>query len=112
MSDYREVEPIDRIEAERAFISGRPDLICDALVRVTFHDPDWQWVQRWCVHFLGFDSDEVRGLAATCLGHVARIHRTLDRELVVPMLERLTADPAIGGRAGDALDDIRQFLGQ
>jgi hypothetical protein len=45
----------------------------------------------------------------TALGHLARIHGEADLEKVLPLLEELTRDPVIGGRAEDALGDIRMF---
>ena len=108
---YKEPEPIPRDDASRVFATGSPDEICDALTGVTFHDPDWHWVQDRCLEFLSHENSYVRGLAATCLGHTARIHRAVDQDVVVPALQRLRADPQVGGRAEDALDDIRMFLG-
>jgi HEAT repeat len=108
---YQEPQPVERADAIRIFSSGTSDEICDALIGVTFHDPDWRWVQDRCLTFLGDENSDVRAIAATCLGHIARIHRQLDRDVVVPALERLTADPKIGGTAEDALEDIRIFLG-
>jgi hypothetical protein len=52
----------------------------------------------------------MRGLAATCLGHVARIHKRLDLDLVLGALVPLKSDPVIGGYVRDALDDIKFFL--
>jgi HEAT repeat len=107
---YQEPEPIERVDAERIFLTGTPEEICDALIGVTFHDPDWRWVQEHCLEFLNHENADVRRLAATCLGHIARIHRQLDRDVVVPALKRLEADPEVAGTASDALDDIRMFL--
>jgi hypothetical protein len=107
----KEPEPISRDAASSVFASGGPQEICDALIGVTFHEPDWHWVRDRCLDFLSHENSDVRGLAATCLGHIARIHHALDQDVVVPALQRLRADPQVGGRAEDALDDIRMFLG-
>lgn len=107
---YEEPQPIERSDAERAFASGDPAHITDALVRATHSDPDWMWLQKQCVRFLSSDSAEVRGLAATCLGHIARIHGRLDLDTVIPLLTRAKSDPVTGGRAEDALDDISTFI--
>jgi len=48
---YKDVLPIKREEAETAFSSGNLQEICDALVRITYHDPDWRWVQAQCLYF-------------------------------------------------------------
>jgi hypothetical protein len=108
---YKAPQPMDRTEAERIFAGNDEFQICNALVSITFYDPDWKWVQALCLRFLETPgtSKGVRSLAATCLGHVARIHRTIDLDIVVPLLESLLDDPEMG-TAGDALDDIRVFI--
>lgn len=108
---YDEVKPISRLDAESAFKSGEIAQICDALVRLTYHDSDHKWVENQCVEFVRHPNVEVRGLALTCLEHLARIHRQLDLNRVVPLLKVLSSDPEVGQRAQDALDDIRTFMG-
>ena len=93
-----------------AFSSGSPELITDALVRVALNDPDWQWVQGKCLTFLDSPVSDVRRLAVTCLGHLARIHGELDREKVVRLLNKLRHDDQIGGSVEDALEDIEKFV--
>lgn len=107
---YVEVEPITRQEAKAAFATGIPDSICDALIRLVYHDPDWIWVQERCIELSEDSNSEVSGLAVTCLGHLARIRRTLDLERVLPALKKLLANPEIAGRVEDALDDIETYL--
>ena len=109
---YHEVEPITREEAEVAFASGSSIDICHALVRLAYHDPDWRLVQEKCIHFSKYPHPDVAGLAVTCLGHIARIHRSLDLEKVMPVLNELHDDPHIGGIVSDALSDIDIYLRQ
>ena len=107
---YVAVEPISRQEAEAAFTSGVSHAICDALVRLVYHDPDGKWLQEKCIEMSENSDAEVAGLAVTCLGHLARIHRTLDLERVLPILKRVRTNPELAGRAEDALDDIETYL--
>jgi hypothetical protein len=107
---YHNVLPITREEAEIAFTYNDPSSICDALLRVTYHDPDLFWIQDKCIEFVTFPDKIVQGLAVTCLGHLARIHGKLDTSKVIPILNGLRSDPEIGGRVEDALDDIEMFL--
>lgn len=109
---YVEPKPIGRSEATRVFNEGTRDQVCDALVAVAIADPDWRWAQERCLEFLSHEDDAIRGLAATCLGHIARIHRQLDLERVRFALQTLAADPDVGGRAIDALDDIDMYMGK
>ncbi len=108
---YHNVTPISREQALTAFASNKVETICDALIRITYHDPDWRSVQEQCVRLAEFPDVDVRGLAATCLGHLARIHRRLNIEEVLPMLQSLRNDPDVAPRVLDALDDIRMFMG-
>lgn len=108
---YKRTPPLARQEAEMAFSSGSPEQITDALVRVALNDPDWRWVQEKCLTFLDSPESDVRRLAVTCLGHLARIHGELDREKVVRLLNNLRHDDQIGGSVEDALEDIEEFVG-
>jgi hypothetical protein len=108
---YQEALPISREDAETAFSSGASERICDALTRVTFNESDWRWVQEKCLHFINSSYPDVRGLAVTCLGHLARIHRKLDLKKVLPLLKNLQNDTEVSGRVEDAFDDIETFVG-
>ena len=101
---------VSRDEVARAFEAGDPDTLSRVLIGLAFHEPDWRWAQDRCLEALGHQSPVVRGLAATCLGHVARIHKRLELERVRPRLLALQDDPYAGGRARDALADIARFL--
>ena len=62
--------------------------------------------------FIFFHSPDAQlsGLAARCLGHLARIHRKLDKEKIVHALTLRQNTPEISGRIQDALDDIEMFV--
>ena len=107
---FQEVTPISREQALTAFASNEVEAICDALIRITYHDPDWHWVQEQCVMFAEFPDVDVRGLAVTCLGHLARIHRRLNVKEVSPLLESLLNDPDVAPRVVDTIDDIKMFI--
>ena len=112
---YEEVSPIEREAAHDLLASKDPFVVCSVLVRLAYHDPDWAWVQARCLEFARDPRPEVRGCAALCLGHLARIHRVLDLDTVLPVLRALLDDPTgsfVAGIAEDALDDIGVFLGK
>ncbi|HRW18040.1 MAG TPA: hypothetical protein P5181_04245 [Dermatophilaceae bacterium] len=68
-------------------------------------------VEELCLSLLDDDDrPTLRAVALTCLGHVARINRSLDLDRVVPRLRALADDPVVGGRAQDALSDIEIFM--
>jgi hypothetical protein len=88
---------------------AHPGVICEALVSAAFHESDGRWVQDKCIEMLSHANDDVRGVAASCLGHVARLHGTVDKMRVVEALAALLTDSSIAGRVQDALDDVEQF---
>lgn len=106
---YVDIPPITPVEAEAIFRGDNVDTIPMALIRCTYHVFDYQWVQSWCVRLaLSSDDVSVRGIAAQCLGHLARIHGALDMTVVCPVLQRLLRDPNawVVAEAEDAIRDI------
>ncbi len=93
-----------------AVSAGDIDRIHEALVDVAFTDSDWRWVQARCLECLEHPSWTVRAIAATCIGHIARIHRAIDLELVKSSLARAAEDPRVADYVTGALDDIVQFV--
>ena len=75
----------------------------DAMVgSVLYGEGDWKELQELYLALLDHEDRQVRLLAATCLGHVARVYGRLDEDLVVPKLRR--------SGSTDALDDIATYL--
>ncbi len=105
---YEPTNNITQTEADNIFQHGNAQEIVDALPSVTYHDEDWQWVEAHCITFLDDPREEVRAIAATCLGHLARIHGVLHLDRVIPALQAHLTDTA--GHAQDALDDIEVFI--
>lgn len=110
MNGFDEVQRISRSEATEALASMEPDRVCRALVSIAFHDEDWRWVQETCLSCLAASNAQVRGVAATCLGHVARIHKMLDKDKVLAALRARASDSGVSGRISDAIDDIEMFV--
>ena len=107
---YQSLDPIERVDAEAVFVSGSPEDIGRAILRVALHDPDWEYAERAALAHLAYPHVWVRRNAATSLGHIARIHRRLHTGRVIPALLQLAQDPEVCGYAGDALDDCEIFL--
>jgi len=96
-----------------AFTRDPLEVIFDVLVWITFYHSDWRWEQDWCLHFTEHSNSYVRGLAATCLADLARLHRALDTGKVIPRLQQLLNDPdvEVRERAEETLRDINSVLG-
>ena len=104
--------PIDREEAERILASeASSERVSETLIRIALHDSDWRWVQTFCLEFLSISDDlAIQSAAIISLGHLARIHRILNLDLVLPALSFLLDDEMLSGKVSDALDDIRMFV--
>lgn len=107
---FEQVIQIGRDEAEDAFASGDAWRICDALVRIAYHDPDWRWVEMKCLEFTSHPDMSIRMVAVICFSHIARIHGVLHVEKVLPVLRELERDPELSGTVEDTLEDLRIFL--
>ncbi|WBB76001.1 hypothetical protein O7602_10985 [Micromonospora sp. WMMD1128] len=100
---FRNPPPAAPGEVRAALDCGELSRALDAMVGAVLHgDGDWQELQELYLGLLDHEDRQVRLLAATCLGHLARVHGRLDEDRVVPELRRV-------GATG-ALSDIRIYL--
>ena len=98
---YHDVEEMSREQLSVEFSSDDDDRVAVAPVSAAYYEGDWHWVQEQCLELLKGDRSDLRRVAATCFGHLARIHGTIDGNRVVPVLQALKQDPqAAGARAG------------
>ncbi len=108
--EYSEVGVLSDKEFERALSGGDPGKICEALLSMAYFDPDWRHAQDICLAYLENPNPDIRGVAATCLGHIVRVHGRLDKERVLGVLNSKLDDSSIRGQVSDALDDINMFM--
>ncbi|WP_344875855.1 hypothetical protein [Allokutzneria multivorans] len=108
----REVELKSWREAMEADLrSPMVEVSTRAMLAITNNDPDRIYVEDLLLECISAEFDpQLRALAVTCIGHVARIHRMVSRG-VLGKLEELLSDPDLGGIAEDALDDVKSFVG-
>jgi len=106
---YEDVVPVDKEKAAQTFQSNDSDKIVHAMLGVTYHESDWEWVQEWCLRFLDSTDPALRNVAIICLGHLARIHKKLDKTKVVSALRSHLKEPEYAGRIENALEDIEMF---
>ena len=108
-----EIEPITRAQADRLLRSLDRDAICTTLVRAATTLQDHGWVEAQCLCFASHQDSFVRGVSATCLGHIARIHRVIDEKQVMPVIRQLLHDddPQTRAIAEDTVEDFSLYLG-
>lgn len=106
---YSQPEPISRYKAEQIFESSEatnPKI--DALLSVTFHDPDYLWVESKCIQIYDSSDLELKRIAITCLGHLARIHGRISPKAEEIIRTSLSND-YLKAYAEDSLDDVMMF---
>jgi hypothetical protein len=107
---YNPVVERSRAEIELLLHSQDSSEIAAALLSAAYYDRDWLWVQSRCLLFSYHEDPQVRSVAATCLGHLARIHGQLDLDTALERLNQMSADPLARAAAEDSLEDIGFFL--
>jgi len=109
---YEDPGPLDRETVTSRLLSDDEADVCRTLVAAALHDPDWRWVQSQCVALAEHPSSWVRRTVPICFGHIARIHRQIDRERVESVLDRLATDPVpeVRGCVQEARSDFAIFL--
>jgi hypothetical protein len=98
---------------ERLSAKDCREAICETLVRVAMFETDRHWSQSQCLRFAGHKDAFVRGVAATCLDHLARIHKVINEDAVVPIVRQLLQDrdPQTRAIAEDTISDFSIYLG-
>ena len=96
-----------RTALDRDDLSGALDAMVGCAL---YGDGDWRESQDLYLALLEHNDQHVQALAATCLGHLARVYGQLDEDRVVTALRLARGGPHVSGTATDALGDIEQFL--
>lgn len=109
---YLEIIPIPRSDAEVILKQGSLDAISLTLVRLAYHEPDWKWVQDVCIALSSHQHKWIRQTCAICFGHLARIHGKIEKEKVLPIMNRLLQDSEaeVKGEAEISMDDFRIYI--
>ncbi len=107
---FEQPEQISREAALTAIQGLEPNRRIEGILSLALYDLDWKWIQGRCLGLLTDDDPDIVNTAILGLGHVARLHRHLDLDLVIPALESLRGDPRFSGRVSDTLDDISGFM--
>ena len=87
--------------------------IIEAILYATMNIDDPNWIAKKCADLILNNQDkDIQGLAITCTGHVARMHKKIDHNLVTTALQYASQDIYLAGRVEDALDDIELSTGE
>ncbi|MEU2615169.1 hypothetical protein ABZ570_26855 [Micromonospora sp. NPDC007271] len=103
--------PATPADVRAALDRGELSRALDAMVgAVLYGDGDWKELQELYLGLLDHEDRQVKALAATCLGHLARVYGRMDEARVVAALRRVRSAPYVGGAAITGLEDIELFL--
>lgn len=107
---YDEPSDISKVEFSEIVANGTAESKCEAAVRAVHSIADYDWLVAEFKSLLKDPNIEVRGVAATCIGHLARLHDEANKEQLIEILNSVSEDADIQGRVEDAMDDIGIFL--
>jgi hypothetical protein len=110
--NYENLAPRGRAELEAMMKSGDAAVVATAVLSAALHETDRAYAERLIMESLQHQDAWVRGSAAIAASHIARVHRALSVNTIVPMIEKLLLAPHTKGKALDALDDIQLYLKQ
>lgn len=85
--------------------------VCQATVDAVHNIEDYDWLLVQLAKLLEHEDHQVRGVTATCIGHLARLcPEEANREQLLSTLSPHLSDEPILGQVEDAIDDIDIFL--
>lgn len=107
---YKEIPRLKREEVVTRLQGDNVDAKVEAILSAALYDGDYHWVQTQCIQLMNSNNANLQHATVTAIGHVARIHKTIDKASVIPELEKLHANPPLKGTIEDTLDDIKMFV--
>ncbi|URQ59655.1 hypothetical protein LQ939_12790 [Pantoea alhagi] len=101
----------DKLRLETLLNSDESEIVTEALLYIAHNVSDIEWAEKQLMRMANNPDDDISGLALTCLGHIARINGTINKDIVIPFLKEKinSSNEIISSRAEDALDDINMF---
>src|SRR5690349_4091843 len=104
---YVPIQPMTKDAVAREIASRDTARVTRALVAAALHEPDRSWVEDLVARAITSHDAQVRSVAITCVGHVARVHGALDLDRFGPLLRcAAESDRVLAGRVDEALSDI------
>jgi hypothetical protein len=107
---YAEPQSISQQDVTSALASLDPDVIADALTRMSLWESDWEWAERICIIALKSNEAKVKIAALSAISNIARRFHILHLDVVLPAISKLRDEVNFMGIADDALDDIAIFV--
>jgi hypothetical protein len=106
---YEEVPTMSAREIEVALRGNDVDRACDAVLSAALYFGDWRDAQRVCLKSLGHSSDVVKRSAIIGLGHIVRIHGSIDIDVVNSEIQKFSENDFLSGYIENLQSDINIF---
>jgi len=102
-----------KVKLSKQFDSENKSQVLNAILHATMNFPEWQWPQAVCIVLSHKKDPDIRGLAILGLGHIARVHRMLEKKSAIAAIRRGLKDSEehVRGQAENAKDDVQNYLG-
>jgi hypothetical protein len=108
---YSEPVELSKIEINKILSSNDNRAICHALISMAFYEEDLDFCSTIIMKCFENKNEYVRGNAVLCIGHIARIHKIVYKELPSIVYRGLNDSSSyVRGHAESALSDIRVFM--
>jgi len=109
---YDEPRKLSRETVVALLSSDKTDDVEKGLVSMVFYDTDLDFVLEQLFKHAKSQRSGIRGTAVLCLGHAARIHRSLPIEPTAGIVKAALADSNeyVRGHAHSAAEDIEMFV--
>ncbi len=109
---YEDIPILTKEEILEALHRADPEELETISLSASLGIDDWQWAQAVCLQLATHPEPGVRGNAILGFGHLARLHRRLDRDRVEPAIRDALndRDADVRGHADSAAEDIATFL--
>lgn len=107
---YREIQAMSYQAVRDALVRSDPEELAIVVISAALYG-EYSWAVEVCIELARHLDKNVRGNALLGFGHLVRIHRMLDRQVVEPLVSSglFDQDDYVRGQANAARDDIEDF---
>lgn len=109
---YEEIARMSKREINKSIASGNSREQSRAVLSAALYTGDGEWAEKLAYRLIDHSDAAVRGNAFLSLGHIARVHGTLDRQRAIDVLRVATndRDEFVRGTAGAVLEDVEHYI--
>jgi HEAT repeat protein len=109
---YRAIERYNKTEIGKIIEENDLDMLPLVILSVALYSNDYEYAENFCVRFSNHENFAVRANAIQGFGHIARMDRKSNKELIKPIIKKALKDENeyVRGSALDTIDDTKHLL--